>query len=350
MSLHVIAGGQFGSEAKGAVTAAVTADNVAEGHEVTVVRVGGPNAGHSAADPTGRIWALRQVPAGMVVDPSVQGVIASGSEIDTEVLEDEISRLAEAGIDITNRLVISDAVTVITPEHKELESSLVGAIGSTGKGIGAARAARLMRNADTARTAKYQRQSKVLVVPAVELEKLLNRYTRQSTHVVVIEGTQGYGLGLHTGFYPQVTSGDCRAIDFCAQAGINPWGAVGNFRIHLVIRPYPIRVAGNSGPLKGETTWEELNQPVELTTVTKKVRRVGTYDPVLVNDAIAANAPFVRLAVSMVDKVPGATDEGGLLTDVGHAFLDELQKTHGTPIEWVGTGPQLFDWFRWSDR
>lgn len=343
MGLQVVVGGQFGSEAKGAVTAAICNNKIDEDEEVTVVRVGGPNAGHSAADPTGRIWALRQVPAGMVVHPDIRGVIASGSEIDPEVLHSEIAALEEAGHTVSDRLTISDAATIIEPAHREREAELIGAIGSTGKGIGAARADRIMRRATTAN----QVLPSEYIQPAADLERDLNRAVRRSTHQVVIEGTQGYGLGLHTKYYPQVTSGNCRAIDVCAQAGVNPWGSIGNFRIHLVIRPFPIRVAGNSGPLHGETTWDDLGQHPELTTVTKKVRRVGTYDAGLVNDAIAANAPFVRLAVSMVDKVPGAVKDGDL-TDVGHAWLDELRKTHGVPIDWVGTGPTLLDWFQWS--
>lgn len=349
MGLQVVVGGQFGSEAKGAVTAAICASEVHGGQGVTVVRVGGPNAGHSAADPTGRIWALRQVPAGMVVNPAVHGVIASGSEIDPEVLDREIQELEDAGIDITGRLVVSDAATIITPEHREREAELVGAIGSTGKGIGAARADRIMRRAETVGSSGYTGNPGILVDRADALEKRINGHVRSSGQTVVVEGTQGYGLGLHTAYYPQVTSGNCRAVDVCAQAGINPWGALDRLQIHVVVRPYPIRVAGNSGPLAGETSWEELGQPVELTTVTKKPRRVGTYDYDLVDAAIEANSPFARLAVSMVDKIPGAVDEAtGYLTAKGVTYLDELRRVHRAPIGWVGTGPKLSDWFPYA--
>lgn len=343
MGLSCIIGGQFGSEAKGAVTAAVSADRIRDG-EVTVVRVGGPNAGHSAADPTGRVWALRQVPAGMVAHPRVRGVIASGSEVDLTVLDDECQRLEDAGIDIRSRLTISDSATIVTHQHRDREAELIGAIGSTGKGIGAARADRIMRRA---RTTGDIEALEPFTRPAATLERELNAAVRSTNHTVVIEGTQGFGLGVHTKYYPQTTSGDCRAIDVCAQAGINPWGAVGTFRILLVIRPYPIRVAGNSGPLKGETTWEKLGQEPELTTVTRKIRRVGTYDSDLVNDAIDASMPYVRLAVSMLDKVPGAVKEG-IITDIGTSYLGDLIANHGVPIEWVGTGPLLTDWVRWE--
>lgn len=349
MGLQVVVGGQFGSEAKGAVTAAICADETREGQAVTVVRVGGPNAGHSAADPTGRVWALRQIPAGMVVHPDIRGVIASGSEIDFQVLDSEIEMLADAGIDVEERLLISDAATIITPEHREREADLVGAIGSTGKGIGAARADRIMRRAETVAT-RLERFSFATskfddyIADATAVERRLNDMVRDSDRTVIIEGTQGYGLGLHTRYYPQVTSGNCRAVDVCAQAGVNPWGA-DQIQVHVVVRPYPIRVAGNSGPLLGETTWEELGQPVERTTVTKKVRRVGTYDPDLVDEAIAANSPHARLAVSMVDKVPGAVEDGNL-TQAGVDYLQGLVNLHQAPLSWFGLGPTLADWHR----
>ena len=131
---------------------------------------------------------------------------------------------------------------------------------------------------------------------------VIGTWAPQPDDHVVIEGTQGYGLGLHTKHYPQCTSSDCRAIDFLAMAGISPWGHI--VEVWAVARMFPIRVAGNSGYLKGETTWEALGLPPEYTTVTQKVRRVGEWDPVLVAEAVRANggAPHVRLALTMTDQ------------------------------------------------
>ena len=61
-------------------------------------------------------------------------------------------------------------------------------------------------------------------------------------------------------------------------------------RVLLVARTYPIRVAGNSGPLKNELTWEEISrrvgkQVMERTTVTNKIRRVGEWDEELLDNA-----------------------------------------------------------------
>src|SRR5262245_9121981 len=110
-----------------------------------VVRVAGPNAGHPAYDGQGRSFALRQIPVAAVTSHPVALLLGAGSEIDPDVLNDEIDRLEEAGIPILNRLYVDHEATVITALHKATEvgahpeDSLVDRIGSTGKGIGAAR-------------------------------------------------------------------------------------------------------------------------------------------------------------------------------------------------------------------
>jgi adenylosuccinate synthase len=119
---------------------------------------------------------------------------------------------------------------------------------------------------------------------------LQNLHTRGAN--ILIEGTQGYGLGLHAGFYPFCTSNDCAAIDFIAACHIQPLNHTNNW---VVFRTHPIRVAGNSGPLSHETDWETLGAQSgghikpERTTVTKKVRRVGHWDPAIADDASLGN-------------------------------------------------------------
>lgn len=293
MRLQVIVGGLFGSEAKGHVAGYLASDN----NPIMAIRVAGPNAGHSVVNPkTGVKHALRQIPVAMVTDPNAVCCIAAGSEVDIEVLANEIDMLEEDGINIrgAGRLKIDPSATILTAAHKadELAASLTDRIGSTGKGIGAARAARLMRTA--ARVADYQLTLSGEGVDIVPIAEMVQYMPNETT--VQIEGTQGYGLGLHTAYYPQVTSSDCRAIDFMAMAGMNPWWFEG-LEIWVVVRPYPIRVAGNSGPLHEETTWDALGLPPEYTTVTKKMRRVGRWDTALVRAAIQANGGYTRSGV-----------------------------------------------------
>lgn len=370
--LTVVVGGQYGSEAKGAVTAWLTKIN--SDNPVAVIRVAGPNAGHTAYDEAGRPWALRQIPVGMVSNLGAVGVIADGSEIDVPVLLDEIDRLESAGIPIRQRLAISRHATLLTDEHHDRETGdgIAKRIGSTGKGIGAARADRIMRTAETYRTIRdkgltmeefYREHYDASTHELIDKLKLdfddlfvegdISAYLREIAVMgfhLIIEGTQGYGLGLHRPEYPQVTSSNTRAIDFCAMAGINPWDpGVDEFEVYVVVRAFPIRVAGNSGPLKGETTWAELGLPEEHTTVTKKVRRVGTWDQVLFDEAVAANGGprRVRVAYTMADQeVPALAGLQGNANDLMSTMTQEqigavgkvIEKTRGL-VTYIGTGP-----------
>jgi adenylosuccinate synthase len=123
-----------------------------------------------------------------------------------------------------------------------------------------------------------------------------------------IEGTQGFALGLHASHYPYCTSSDCTAIDFMSMAGISPWSDqhLTDLEIWVVFRAYPIRVAGESGSLHAETTWEALGLPREFTTVTGKVRRVGLWDGNLAQRAMIANgypSSALHVALTMIDQV-----------------------------------------------
>src|SRR5262249_25087084 len=135
------------------------------------------------------------------------------------------------------------------------DEALVARIGSTGKGIGAARAARIMR---TAPLVEDQKQWPTMVGDIADHIRARLRHNGN----IQIEGTQGYGLGLHAGYYPYCTSSDCTAMHFMAMAGCPPWLVTPEeLEVWVVFRTYPIRVAGNSGPLVRETTWEVVGQP-----------------------------------------------------------------------------------------
>lgn len=375
--ISVVVGGQFGSEGKGAIAAWLArSDQQAMHHgknhggpaDVLAVRVAGPNAGHTVIgqcppncdNPTdhptdGHPWKLRHVPVAAVTNPDAQLIIGAGSEIDTFVLQTEIDELDSAGYGAGARLVVDNLATVIEEEHKVAEAGMAQDGRSTGKGIGAARMERVMRSASVVR------QLPPGFVPGdrIDTARYLQSMARDPNAHILIEGTQGYGLGVHTKYYPYTTSSDCRAIDFLAMAGLSPWG-VEQLDVWVVFRTRPIRIAGNSGPLEGETSWKELGRPDEFTTVTNKVRRVGAWDPVLAREAIGANGGgvmqghaadnSVRVALTMADhEIPALAGK----TQV-HKFnspdeeeaanqLDLLIKNHEAdlraPIALVGTGP-----------
>lgn len=347
-TLDIVVGGQFGSEGKGAVGA-----QLAKGKCDVAVRVAGPNAGHSALDPSGRKWALRQIPVAAVVNPSLDIVLGAGSEIDPIVLADEVRTLEEAGIGVLDRLHIDRSATLLEPRHIEAEGGYGGELterlGSTGKGIGAARSDRIWRKAEV----WGERAIPGIDFCGVEFGSDTGLFLRDALRRgarVMLEGTQGYGLGLHTEFYPKCTSSDCRAVDFAAMAGITPWADCRTVNTWIACRTYPIRVAGNSGPLHEETTWERLAEKTggyiqpERTTVTQVVRRVGAWDTDLVAAAVDANGGHdsTYIALTFFDywypELAGSTSQLDL-TEAHLQTINNVERGTGGRVRLLGTGP-----------
>jgi adenylosuccinate synthase len=370
-TIDIITGAQYGSEGKGHVTAQLVHRYNHDGERTTNIRVAGPNAGHTVIDEGGMAFPLRTIPVGAAINHDADLYIAPGSEIDLEVLHQEVLTLRQAGHPVRN-LYVSGEATLLTQKHKdrETEMDMHGTIGSTGKGIGAARADRIMRTGERiidnweARTLITALKAQILTAPE-HLLFMANQLNQHNRHIL-IEGTQGYGLGLHAGRYPQCTSSDARAIDFLGMAGISPW-APGVERVTpwLVARVYPIRVAGNSGPLEGETSWEQLGLPEEKTTVTHKVRRVGEWDAKLMREAAVANGIAVhqygmpptnynapgRVALTMVDqKIPqihglsNLDDADDDTQDLVWELIRDVESNAGTKVGMFTTSADTCIW------
>lgn len=340
--IQIVVGGQFGSEGKGHACAELA---VREG-EMLAVRTGGPNAGHTVLGPDranpgagSREYKLRQVPVAAVVGRKnqVRVAIAPRSLIQLDLASQEAK---EVDCDV----YVDSNATILEPAHAAIESGDEALVNwSTQKGIGAARMDRIHR---TARTFRDRVQVDPHLVEANVTGMAREYLTAGKT--VQIEAAQGYGLGLHTDYYPKTTSADCRAIDALADLGVSPWEYPdAALEIWVVIRPNPIRVAGESGPLKLETTWSALGLPEERTTVTNKVRRVGAWDPSLVARAVKANGTRdVKLWLNMADHVfpflSGRTSFGGMTkTEQAqvHIWIDRIHEQVNAPVHALGTGP-----------
>ena len=115
-----------------------------------------------------------------------------------------LQEIADCGID-ASRLSIDPQAMIISDEDRELEKSLVQEIGSTGQGVGAAPARRIMqRGTPPAKSAGEQADLKPFIRCTGEvLEEAFCSRKR-----VLLEGTQGTGLSLYHGQYPHVTSRD----------------------------------------------------------------------------------------------------------------------------------------------
>jgi adenylosuccinate synthase len=364
--LMVVVGGQFGSEAKGACAAALAARS----DDPLVIRTGGPNAGHTVwgGEPH-QEYKLRQLPTAAISNPGARLAIAAGSVVDPELLHKEINETGTG-----RHILVDEMATVLEPRHIDREALDSGLYNwSTQKGIGAARADRIARRARVWREIPPPPQTAACDVAHLARTQL------QAGGDVIIEAAQGYGLGLHTTYYPKTTSSDCRAIDALAAVGISPWSfqprtgfpapeTTPELQVWVVMRPYPIRVAGESGPLRNEVSWEQLGLPEERTTVTNKVRRVGLWDAALAEAAIRANggpSPAVRVWFSMVDQVipelKGQTDatfrasgknpeKFELTAAVRHQIetWQSVVRQAGAPVHVMGTGPDSYITVGWT--
>jgi adenylosuccinate synthase len=331
MPVTVVVGGQYGSEGKGKV-----AHYLAKEMNATVaIRCGGPNSGHTVIDPNGNPIIFRQLPTPSIL-PDIICVLCAGSYIDPEVLLPEIEI---SGID-RDRLYIDPNAVIITPEIRETEikARLVESIGSTGSGTGEAVIRRIKRSPDLLFAKDVIELGHYIKDTKTFLRKQLSNNQR-----IILEGTQGFGLSLiHSEHYPYVTSRDTTAAGFVAEAGLSPLDVDD---VVLTIRAFPIRVAGNSGPLLGEIEWRTLtlegkhSQPIEeRTSVTKRVRRVARFDPGVVRKAIEVNAP-TRIVLNHLDYIRSPRLENW--ENPIRAFVSKAERSIGESIQYLGFGPDV---------
>ena len=328
MPVSVIVGGQFGSEGKGKTALFWARKNRAE----IAVRVGGSNSGHTAFDNGGVRHVFRHLPTAVLL-PDIISVLGPGSYIDPEVFLAEIKHVNAT----PERVIVDPNAFVITPAHKSLEgrSRLDERIGSTLSGTGEAVVDRIRRRSrnNLASEHPYLKSFTTHGPTRTFLRRRLSQNAR-----IIIEGTQGFGLSnLQSSDYPRATSRDTTAAAFVAEAGISP---IDVDEVVLVLRAFPIRVAGNSGPFPQETDWETIAEEgdwtvlVEKTTVTGKVRRVARFDPSVVNAAIEANRPST-LVINHVDYFDAKiTSRKSSLKVVRE--LKKIEKMIARKADWIG--------------
>lgn len=350
-----LVGAQFGSlsEGKGAV-----AGYIGPYYDLSI-RVGAANAGHTLYDAYGEKHVLQQIPCQAYANPQSVLAIGPGALISPEILAKEIRDLREwrarHGLDLKTKLDlrIDPRAHVITQEFIDREAStdLAERIGSTSttarEGIGSAQAARAMREAGCVTVSEWLARGgfDVLVgdgssegIFVHETPEVVKEVLDRGQNVL-LEGTQGTSLSNTTGYFPFTTSRNTTAAGLAADAGVSP-GLVNH--VVLVARTYPIRVAGNSGPFypdSKEISWESINVPSsnELTTVTKKVRRVATFSIAQMRDAVLLNG-VTEVALMFADyldpDVAGLVSvKAGELEQDNPAVADAIQDINDVLID-----------------
>ena len=132
----VVLGAQFGDEGKGKIVDLMTPQ-----FSWVARYQGGHNAGHTVYV-SGKKFVLHLIPSGILHD-GVMCAIGNGVVVDPQALFKEVEELAGLGIEVGDRLLISDTAHLILPYHRELDVLSEARrgerkIGTTSRGIGPA--------------------------------------------------------------------------------------------------------------------------------------------------------------------------------------------------------------------
>ncbi|MFN0184145.1 MAG: adenylosuccinate synthase [Aquabacterium sp.] len=341
----VVVGTQWGDEGKGKVVDWLT------DHAQGVVRFqGGHNAGHTLVI-GGVKTALQLIPSG-AMRPGVDCYIGNGVVVDPTHLLAEIERLERIGVDLRNRLHISESCPLILPFHVELDRareaardrSGSGKIGTTGKGIGPSYedkvARRALRAQDLKHPARFEARLRELLAlhnPALELlgapplafQPIFDQamlaaealrpmladvghrlhLAHRAGRNLLFEGAQGTLLDIDHGTYPYVTSSNCVAGNAAAGSGVGP-----QMLHHMlgITKAYATRVGSGPFPTEldmspGAGVGHHLSTVgAERGTVTGRPRRCGWLDAAALKRSMIINgiSGLCMTKLDVLDRLP----------------------------------------------
>ena len=284
MNRDLILDCQFGSTGKGLFASHLAARKNPD----TIAYAPSPNAGHTFYY-QGKKYIHKMLPSGISSAGLKTIVLGPGSLLDLDRLYDEINNLPFR----VTVLVHRNAACVLK-RHKAAEAKGGTAPGSTRQGVGAAQAERILRQPGHNNLVGENQDHRVFdQVEIVDTADMQRAYFE--SRQLLIESCQGYSLSVLHGFYPHVTSRDVTTASILADTGV-PFG--GKMVVYGTFRTYPIRVANRpeSGEFSGpgfidsrEISFEAINQPIELTTVTKLPRRIFTWSQMQAVEACNQN-------------------------------------------------------------
>jgi adenylosuccinate synthase len=332
MNLAVL-GAQWGDEGKGKIV-----DLLTPNFDIVARYQGGHNAGHTVYV-NGKKFVLRLIPSG-ILHPAVTCIIGNGVVVDPEALFAEVDELAKSGVDVGNRLLVSDKAHIILPYHRDLDLLAEARrgdrkIGTTSRGIGPAYEDKIARRgirvgdlADPKALAEVVRdnvaaRNRLVHDSTMEWQPVLERLMTQAERLrpwirdvslmlgeamrrgksILFEGAQGTLLDIDHGTYPYVTSSNASIGGVCTGLGVGP-RAIGG--VMGVVKAYTTRVG--EGPLPTELTGE-MGQRLresgnEYGAVTGRPRRCGWYDAVAARYAARING-LDALALTKLDVLDG---------------------------------------------
>ncbi len=333
----VVVGTQWGDEGKGKIV-----DLLTDRAHAVVRFQGGHNAGHTLVI-NGHKTVLHLIPSG-ILRKNVMCLIGNGVVLSPGALFEEIDELTRAGVEVVERLRVSESCPLILPYHVGLDHAREKArgkqaIGTTGRGIGPAyedkvsrrglRVADLMdrkafpdklravmeyhnfalQNYFKCEPVDFQKtldeclaHAERLAPMVADVPELLHQLGKDGKRVM-FEGAQGTLLDIDHGTYPFVTSSNT-----CAGAAATGSG-VGPGRLDYVLgitKAYTTRVGAGPFPTElhdeiGEFLGKKGN---EFGATTGRKRRCGWYDAVIMRRSNQLSG-VTGLCVTKLDVLDG---------------------------------------------
>ncbi|MFT4819151.1 MAG: adenylosuccinate synthase [Candidatus Pseudothioglobus sp.] len=333
----VIIGTQWGDEGKGKVV-----DLLTERAAAVARFQGGHNAGHTLVV-NGKKTILHLIPSG-ILHPQVQCLIGNGVVLSIPALFEEVTMLEEAGVNVRDRLMVSQGCPLILPHHialDQIRETVRGnqKIGTTGRGIGPAYedkvARRGLRVSDLYQPAVFRASleeimdyhnfvlTKYFNTAPVSLEATLDASLALAEELrplvgdvvdrlgelhsqranVLFEGAQGSLLDIDQGTYPFVTSSNTTAGAIGSGCGIGPMDLD---YILGITKAYTTRVG--SGPFPTEL-FDDVGRGLaarghEFGSTTGRPRRCGWFDAWALKRAIQVNS-LSGLCITKLDVLDG---------------------------------------------
>ncbi len=336
----VVIGTQWGDEGKGKIVDWLTEKVVG------VVRFqGGHNAGHTLVV-NGKKTILRLIPSGML-HPHVTCYIGNGVVLSPEALLKEIDELTLAGLNVVERLRISEACPLILPYHVAVDQARElkkgdAKLGTTGRGIGPCYEDKVARRAIRVNDLRFPALFKSKLVEVLDYHNfVLTKYLGAAPVSVdsvyeptlamaerlkpmmadvagdlhrvmaeggqlLFEGAQAALLDVDHGTYPYVTSSNCLAGQASAGAGVGPQALS---YVMGITKAYATRVG--SGPFPTELE-DDVGQRLrdrghEYGSVTGRPRRCGWFDAAALKRASQING-LSGICVTKLDVLDGLSE------------------------------------------
>lgn len=344
MKIDMVIDGQWGSTGKGKLAHFLLSKG---GYEASLCDFAA-NAGHTAYH-NGEKVVLHHLPMGACY-PDMPIFLGPGCIINLRVLHEEINRH-----DCADRIAISPNATIIQAKHQFAETVSTRHIASTQQGVGEALSEKIMRD-----------EFVVLARGVPKLAEYVERWREEFPALVhgrgrcLAETAQGIDLSLDGRFFPYVTSRNINPAACLDRLG--PFHPRQLGHVHLSLRTFPIRVGNmpptaelpeaSSGPVypgQEELDWEHFGIEPEITTTSKRPRRIFRWSDEQFEKAVQKTAPysvFFNFVNYLHEDAHQVTTYEGLPPTV-HTWLREkimiLCTLHGQmgiprPIMYLGTG------------